>query len=438
MVDPFTRPATEARAMRKPLLLMAGLAIGLLSGAAPALEPPTFSDDVARILQARCQTCHRPGEHAPFSLLTYRDAYEKKDDIRDAVKGRVMPPWKPVPGFGDFVESRRLSDGELATLVRWIEAGAPEGDPAKLPPPLVLREGWTLGPPDHVLEMPETFMVPARAGDVYQCFVIPTTFTEDRWVTKVEYAPGDRKLVHHILSYIDTTSTAKALDRADPGPGYSCFGGPGFVPAGGLSGWAPGNQPRVMAEGVGMLLPKGANVVLQIHYNNEAPQARTDRTRIALHFAKGLIDKRQRGIMVLNPTFTIPPGERRHEVRASWIDSLGRDLHASTITPHMHLLGREMKVTATYPNGTVRPLIHIDEWDFNWQGTYTFAQPVPLPAGTRIDMVAVFDNSAENLRQPSRPPRPVRWGEGTTDEMAIVFLGVTVDNERIGWRPPVQ
>jgi hypothetical protein len=172
-----------------------------------------------------------------------------------------------------------------------------------------------------------------------------------------------------------------------------------------------------------------------MHYNNSAPESRTDRTRVALHFAQRPIDKRQRSLPILNRTFTIPPGERRHEVRASWTVPDGRNLHANTISPHMHLLGREMKVTATYPSGTVRPLIHIDDWDFHWQGTYTFTQPIPLPAGTRIDMVAVFDNSAENLRQPNRPPRPVSWGDGTTDEMAIVFLGVTADGEHIGWRP---
>ena len=421
--------------MCRHLLLAAIPVVFLLSATARALEPPTFSDEVVRILQARCQTCHRPGEHAPFPLLTYTDAYERRDDIRDAVGGRVMPPWKAVPGFGDFREPRRLSEAELSTLVRWVEAGAPEGDRAKLPPALVFPQGWKLGPPDHVLEMAEPYTVPGRASDVYRCFVIPTKFGEDRWVTKVEYAPGDRKLVHHVLSYIDTTSAADALDRADPGPGYTCFGGPGFLPAGGLGGWAPGVQPRVMTAGVGMLLPKGANVVVQMHYNNSAPESRIDRTRIGLHFAKGPIDKRQRGIAVLNRAFTIPAGASRYEVRASWTVPPGWDLHADTITPHMHLLGREMKVTATYPDGAVRPLIHIDDWDFNWQGSYTFAQPVPLPAGTRIDMVAVFDNSADNLRQPSRPPRPVSWGEGTTDEMAIVFLGITADREHVGWRP---
>jgi hypothetical protein len=421
--------------MRARLFLAAALAVVSLSATAPAVESPTFSDEVVRVFQSRCQTCHRPGEHAPFSLLTYRDAYERRDDIREAVRDRVMPPWKPVPGFGDFLEPRRLSDEERATLLRWIETGAPEGDPAKLSPPRQFPTGWALGSPDHVLEMAESYTVPAHASDVYRCFVIPTNFPEDRWVTKAEYAPGDRKLVHHILSYVDTSLAAERLDRADPGPGYTCFGGPGFQPAGGLGGWAPGIQPRVLSDGVGMLLPKGANVVVQMHYNNESATSRSDRTRVGLHFAKGPIDKRQRSIPVLNRTFTIPPGERRYEVRASWTVPFGWDLHANSITPHMHLLGREMKVTATYPDGVVRPLIHIDDWDFNWQGSYTFATPIPLPRGTRIDMVAVFDNSAENTRQPSRPPRPVSWGEGTSDEMAIVFLGVTVDGERLGWKP---
>ena len=421
--------------MWKRLLLVAASAVLLLSPTAPALESPTFNDDVVRILQARCQACHRPGEHAPFPLLSYRDAYARRDDIKDAVQGRLMPPWKPVPGFGDFLEPRRLSDSELSTLLRWIDAGAPEGDSARLPAPLAFPEGWRLGPPEYVLEMPEPYTVPARASDVYRCFVIPTNFPEDRWVTKVEYAPGDRKLVHHILSYIDTTSAAEALDRGDPGPGYTCFGGPGFAPAGGLGGWAPGIQPRVMPDGVGMLLPKGAKVVVQMHYNNGSTENRTDRTRLGLHFAKSPIDKRQRSVAIVNRVFTIPAGERRYEVTASWTVPPGRDLHANTIAPHMHLLGREMKVTAAYPDGTVRPLIYIDDWDFNWQGNYTFAQPVPLPSGTRIDMVAIFDNSVESRRQPSRPPRAVSWGEGTTDEMAIVFIGITADQEHVGWRP---
>ena len=417
-------------------LLLAAVLV-LLPASAWAAETPTFNAEVAPILRERCQTCHRPGEHAPFSLLTYEDAVKRRDDIKDAVQARVMPPWKPVPGFGEFLESRRLTEGELTTLLRWLEAGTPEGDPAKRPPPREFPTGWTLGPPDHILEMDAAYTVKGRAGDVYRCFVLPTAFREDRWVTKVEFAPGDRKLVHHVLTYIDTGSAAELLDRSDPGPGYSCFGGPGFAPAGGLGGWAPGIHPRVMPDGVGWLLPAGARVVLQMHYHNSSPESRGDRTRLALHFAKGPIDKRHRTIPIVNRVFTIPPGEKRYEVRQSWTVPFGWNLHANAIAPHMHLLGREMKVTATYPDGTVRPLIHIDDWDFNWQGNYMFAKPIPLPQGTRLDMVAVFDNSAASPRQPSKPPRAVTWGEGTTDEMAIVFLGVTFDHEQIGWKPPV-
>src|SRR5882762_6184956 len=285
-----------------------------LSGVASAADSPTFSDEVVRIVQERCQTCHRPGEHAPFSLITYADVFTRRADIRDQIDWRTMPPWKPVPGFGSFLESRRLSDEERATILKWIDAGAPEGDRAKLPPPRVFATGWTLGSPDHVLEMSAPSTVPARAGDVYRCFVVPTSFPEDRWVSKVEYAPSDRKVVHHVLAYIDTGSAAQALHRGAGGSGYPCFGGPGFLPAGGLGGWAPGVGPREQPDGVAWLLPAGATVVLQVHYNNGSPQARTDRTRVALYFAQAPVDKRHRSIMVLNHTFTIPAGEKRQEV----------------------------------------------------------------------------------------------------------------------------
>jgi hypothetical protein len=414
-------------------LTIASVTTLLLSSAGPASETVTYSEHVAPIVQQRCQGCHRPGEHAPFALLTYRDVYERRDDIRDAVSARAMPPWKPVPGIGEFLHSRRLTTYEHDTLLRWIDAGAPEGDRAKLPPPRLFPDGWALGTPDHVVEMAAPYTVAARAGDVYRCFVVPTTFAEDRWVTKAEFAPGNRKLVHHVLTYLDTSGTAEMFDRAEPGPGYTCFGGPRFLPVGGLGGWAPGAMPHRMPDGAGMLLPAGARVVVQMHYNNGSAESRTDRTRIGLHFARAPIDKRVHSIPVLDQTFTIPAGARRHEVRAMrWIS---QDAHLIAISPHMHLLGREMTVTATYPDGTVKPLISIDDWDFHWQGTYDYAQPVALPGGTRIDMTAVFDNSPDSPRQPSRPPRAVRWGDGTTDEMAIVFLRVTIDAERLGWTP---
>jgi mono/diheme cytochrome c family protein len=421
--------------------LGSGLVLGLVGiglGAAvasPGGEPVTFSDQVVRIFQAHCQTCHRAGEVAPFSLTTYADAYAQRRKIRHAVQTRKMPPWKPVPGFGDFVEPRRLSEADIALIDRWVAAGAPEGDPARLPAPRTFPETWTLGPPDLALDSGVDFPVTARENDLYRCFTIPTSFTEDRWLSAVEYIPGNRRVVHHILTYVDTTGRSAALDDAEPGPGYTCFGGPGFLPTGGLGGWAPGAGPHVMPQGVGMLLPAGARVVVQVHYHHRGTKPETDRTRLGLHFARKPIDKRVRAIPILNRTFTIPAGEARHEVKASWTLPPAWNLHAIAVTPHMHLLGREMKVTATYPDGTVRPLIYIDDWDFHWQGSYTFTQPVPLPGGTRIDVTAIYDNSPGNKRNPTSPPRAVGWGEGTTDEMCIAFLRVTVDAERLGVRP---
>src|SRR5260370_20364037 len=239
-----TLAGSAGEEIMKHIWLMGMVLTLALSGVASAADSPTFSDEVVRIVQERCQTCHRPGEHAPFSLITYADVFKRRADIRDQIDWRTMPPWKPVPGFGSFLESRRLSDEERATILKWIDADAPEGDRAKLPPPRVFPTGWTLGTPDHVLEMSAPYTVPARAGDVYRCFVVPTSFPEDRWVSKVEYAPSDRKVVHHVLAYIDTGSAAQALHRRAGRAGDSCFWGPGFPPPGGPGRRAPGIGPR--------------------------------------------------------------------------------------------------------------------------------------------------------------------------------------------------
>jgi mono/diheme cytochrome c family protein len=407
------------------------LGVSLIAGASTASEPVTFNDQIVRIFQAHCQTCHRPGEVAPFSLTTYADAHAQRRKIGHVTRTRKMPPWKPVPGFGDFTGSRRLGEADIALIERWVAAGAPEGDARDLPPPREFPGTWTLGTPDLVLDATADFPVAARDHDLYRCFTIPTTFAEDRWLSAVEYVPGNRRIVHHVLTYVDTTGRSAALDDADPGPGYTCFGGPGFLPTGGLGGWAPGAGPHVMPDGVGMLLPAGARVVVQMHYHHRGKTTEIDGTKLGLHFARRPIDKRVRAIPILNRAFTIPAGEARHEVKASYTLPPTWNMHAIAVTPHMHLLGREMKVTATYPDGTVRPLIHIDDWDFHWQGSYSFTKPVPLPGGTRIDVSAIYDNSTANARNPNSPPKPVRWGEGTADEMCIAFLRVTVDAEHL-------
>ena len=401
---------------------------------ASASDPTvTYSRDIARLFQDNCQTCHRAGELAPPLFDSYASVYRDRRKILRAVETRKMPPWKPVPGFGDIVGSRRLSDADIAMLRAWVAADAPEGDARDLPAPRVFPSTWTHGQPDVVIEPSEAFEVPVGADDLYRCFVIPTRFSEDRYLAATEFLPGHREIVHHVLTYLDTRGHAELLDRAEPGPGYTCFGGAGFPPVGGIGGWAPGSPPSAMPDGVGMLLPAGATVVMQVHYHNRTGAAQMDRTRIGLHFARTRVDKRARSIPVLNRGFEIPAGAERHVVRATHTTQW--DFHAIGVTPHMHLLGRSMKVTATTPDGTVHPLVFIDDWDFHWQGGYTFARPIRLPAGTRIDVEAVYDNSTKNKRNPNTPPRETRWGENTTDEMCIAFVRVTADAERLGHEP---
>jgi Copper type II ascorbate-dependent monooxygenase, C-terminal domain len=429
------------RAVLALLVVSIALAVGALPRNAALVTPLhadgaiTWSKDIAPLFQQHCQTCHRPGDIGAMSLLSYADAYGVRQKILRAVDRRRMPPWKPVAGFGEFLDVRRLGDPEIALIRSWVAAGAPEGDPKDLPSPRQWPDGWRLGAPDAVLASASAFDVPASDRDLYRCFVIPTSFGEDRWISAAEFLPGNRKIVHHVITYLDTSGASASLAAADRGLGYSCFGGPGFAPAGGLGGWAPGAPPQVNPEGTALLLPAGARVVMQVHYHNRSSETQGDRTQIGLHFARTPVDKQVRSIPVLNLSFVIPAGAARHEVHASRTVPVGRDLHAIGITPHMHLLGREMKVTATYPDGTVTPLIYIDDWDFHWQGTYTFKTPVPLPGGTRIDVSAVYDNSPSSLRQPSVPPRDVGWGEETADEMCIAFVRVTADAEHLGYRP---
>ncbi len=271
----------------------------------------------------------------------------------------------------------------------------------------------------------------ARKGwDVYRCYVLPTNFTEDRYVSTIDVQPGNRAVVHHVIAYLDTSGRARALaaKSSDGSPGYSNFGGIGFLPAGMLGGWAPGALPHRLPADTGILLPKGADVVLEVHYHRDG-KPETDQTKVALYFNNGVVDRPLHLFPLVDLGLHIPPGEKNYEAKASvpvFFDST-----LLTIFPHMHLLGRQMTVTATLPDGTKKPLIDVPDWDFNWQGFYAYKQPVHLPAGSRIDLVARYDNSADNPRNPSNPPKVVTWGEQTTDEMCLAFLGFTVDAEHI-------
>ena len=424
--------------MRSRALLLTLIALAFLFSFAgrkrPArpqpAAPPTFSNEVVRILQQRCQSCHRPGDIAPFSLMSFEEAKPWAQNIKFMTETRQMPPWKPVVGCGDFAGSRRLTDGEIATIKAWVDAGAPEGDRAQLPPPVVATGDWFLGTPDAVLEMEQTF-TPPRGQDTYRCFPLTSSSSSAQYVSAIDILPGDRSTVHHVIAYIDTTGESAKLDAAEEGPGYTCFGGPGFPLTSALGGWAPGSRPAMLPEGVAIELPANARVVMQVHYHPHGDHAEPDLTRMGVYFSRTPVEKRLRFLPLINTSFMIPAGASNHQVTASLQLPPFIGLHAVSITPHMHLLGKTMKVTATLPSGATQCLIEIDDWDFHWQGTYNYVEPVALPALTFLSLTATFDNSSSNPRNPNNPPQPVGWGEATTDEMCIAFLGITVDAENL-------
>lgn len=427
----YLRDALDAMLSGKPVTRAEVKAIGCVIARNIARKKTgkvTFYRDVLPILQRHCQSCHRPGEIGPFPLMTYEQARAWAPLLKDYTQRRVMPPWKAEPLAGvDYAGERRLTDKEIETLCAWADEGAPEGDIQNAPPPATFTEGWTLGQPDLVLTPAREFHLEATGRDVYRYFVFPTHYNEDKYVTAIDVRPGNRRVVHHVIAFLDSSGRAQQLADKDGQPGYTGFGGPGFIPSGGLGGWAPGNIPRHLPDGTGIVLPKGATVVAQVHYHKSG-KPETDRTTIGVYFAKSPVTKRVDILPVANFFLQIPPGAERHEVKA--FGGFATDVHALAVMPHMHLLGREMKVTATLPDGKEQPLVWIKDWDFNWQDTYWFKNPVALPKGTRVNVTSYYDNSAKNPRNPNNPPRWVRWGEQTTDEMCIAFIWFMRDEAR--------
>jgi mono/diheme cytochrome c family protein len=401
--------------------LMAAL-MGALLAANAFAAGPTFNHDVAPLLYQNCAGCHRPGQVAPFSLLTYQDAARRAQLIATVTASRYMPPWKAEPGYGHFQDERRLSDQQIATLREWAKNGAPEGDPNQKPSPPEFASGWLAGKPDAVLTTPQPFPVAADGRDVFQCFVIPLEFGADKYVKTVEFHPGNPKVVHHALFFLDLSGEARRLDAATPEPGYSCFGGPRIVPSGGLGGWAPGATPETLPAGMAHVIDKGADLVVQIHYHPSG-KPETDQSSLGLTFT----DQSTKGLanIIIGPRrIDLPAGEAHHVV-TDW-GIVPQDVELIGITPHAHLLCKEMQVAARLPDGKVEPLIRINDWDFNWQGQYRYAESMKLPKGTRIEMRYVYDNSAGNPHNPSNPPKAVKFGEQTTDEMGFAFLQVAL------------
>ncbi len=386
---------------------------------------PAYDKDVAPILFNHCVSCHRPGQVAPFSLLTYEDAEKRASLIAAVTASRFMPPWKPVPGYGDFKGANYLSDAELATLRRWAEAKAPQGNAADLPDPPQFPDGWQLGKPDITLKMPQPFQIPAEGEDIYQCFVLPLSLPNGANVAAVEIHPGNRKVLHHTILYLNDDGSAREKDKETVEPGYRCFGGPGVRAAGSLGGWVPGATPHVLPAGTATVVPQGADVVMQNHYHPSG-KPETDQSEIGIYFAKGPIEKTVFSLPMIHRDLTIPGGDSHYRVTSTFVTPI--DLEVIAISPHMHLLGRDMKVTATLPDGHVKSMIWIKDWDFNWQGQYQYQSPMSLPKGSKIELQATYDNSSQNPKNPNSPPQTVHWGENTTDEMCLAFIQVETRN----------
>jgi hypothetical protein len=383
----------------------------------------TYHEHVVPVLQKNCQSCHRPGEAAPFSMLTYRDTRPWASAMKRAVVSRQMPPWHADPAVGHFKNDRRLTQEEIDTIATWADNGAPEGDPRKAPAPLTFLEGWNIGQPDKILEMPQAFSVPAAGTIDYQWIVMPTGIDKDTWIEGVEVRPGDRSVVHHVIAFYRRPGS-KWL--ADAKPGIPTPKGSGDSEAGmsdgAIGGYVPGLPAARLASGRAILLPAGSDIVLQVHYNATG-KATTDRTKVGIVFARRETVERSFQIGLANPGFVIPPGDPAYPVHADiTVDS---DVRVIGFTPHMHLRGKSFEFRAVLPDGTREVLLRVPKYDFNWQLTYDLAEERVFPKGTKFEATAVFDNSPNNKFNPD-PKASVRFGDQTWDEMMVGFIDIAI------------
>jgi len=406
--------------------------------AAQAQTMVTFNKDVLPILQKNCQECHRLGEVAPMSLLTYKDARPWAKSIREEVSLGLMPPWHADPAHGSFLNDRRLSDADKDTIVKWVNGGSLEGDPADLPPMPTYAAGWLMGQPDVVLGMNEDYPVPADGTVEYKYFEIPTNFTEDKWLQAIEVRPGTRAVVHHVIVY------ARA-PQPEPRPAAFKFAEGMDIPknddadakkkapvndrpaprrlGASIGGFAPGQLVREYQPGTGVRIPAGAVLVFQMHYTANG-SATTDRTVVGLRFAKEKPKDEVRLSALVNGAFTIPAGAAKHRVDAEL--TTAQDVTLWSMLPHTHVRGIEWEYTVSYPDGRTDTILRVPKYDFNWQTDYIFKDPLHLPKGTKIHATAWYDNSVNNPSNPD-PSVSERWGDQTWEEMMFTSLDYTLN-----------
>ncbi len=412
----------------------------LLVTSGAAAQQVTFSRDVAPILQENCQKCHRAGEAAPMSLTTYAESRPWAKAIQQKVSQRIMPPWHADPSIGEWKNERRLTDREIETIVNWVDQGAAEGDPTDMPPPREFPQGWLMGEPDLVFTIPQEQILPPDLVDQYRYLTIPMNLDEDIWVEAVEVRPGNREVVHHV-NVFETSSlrqgspelAAAVLANRDENGKVRNMSGEGFGPLGeGLGrvgGFLPGAMPEIYGEGQAVRLPKGAALILQMHYHKETGEEARDQTSVGVRIRKSPVQQQLLGGAVDNCRFKIPAGADNHEVIAEL--NVPENVHITAMSPHMHLRGKSFFVWAEFPDGTKRDILSVPNYDFNWQTTYEPVEPIAIPAGTKLKTRAFYDNSTGNPFNPDATI-DVQWGEPTTDEMMLMFFRYTVDRESLG------
>lgn len=413
----------------------------LLAGAAKSGEGKvTYYKDALPVLQERCQGCHRQGEVAPMSFMSYKETRPWAKAIKSAVSTRKMPPWSADPHVGKFSNDWSLTDGQIAKLTAWVDGGALEGNASDAPMPKEFVEGWNIGKPDYKVEMPSEFPVPASGVVDYQYIVVPSGLTEDKWVQAAELRPTLRAAVHHVVVFVREKGNPW-LKEAQPGIPYvppsnqqfaNTLGGGSDV----LTVYTPGMAPDVWTKGMAKMVPAGADFVFQLHYTPNG-KGGMDKSKLGLTFANGEPERRVITMAAIDFQLKIPPGEANHISKAKTPNPYDSTL--ISFFPHMHVRGKAFEYKVVMPDGTEQKLLNVPRYDFNWQFSYRLDKPIDLPPGARIECTAVFDNSANNAANPD-PKATVKWGEQTSEEMMIGFydLAVSKDMNRRKYSQPLR
>jgi hypothetical protein len=389
----------------------------------------TFTKDVAPILERNCQGCHRPGEAAPFSLLTYEQARPWAKAMKEAVRLKKMPPWFADPQYGTFSNDRSMAQKDVDTIAAWADAGAPPGDLKDLPPPVNFVEGWSIPKPDVVFELPQAFQIPASGTIEYQKIIVPTGFTEDKWVQFAEARPDDRARIHHMIAYVREPGSPWLKDEKPgvffvaPKPKEGDSVDTSALPSDFLVGYAPGQPPEMLPPGQAKLIKAGSDLVLEIHYTTNGT-AGTDRSKFGLVFARQSPKERVLTLSATNGKFKIPPGAANYKVDAEF--ELGTTVKLAGLHPHMHGRGKDFEYRVVYPTGETQTLLRVPRYNWHWQLWYNLAQPLVLPRGAKIECTAHFDNSANNPDN-ADPTKEVVWGDQSWDEMMVGFFNLVFD-----------